>query len=232
MGPGRDQHRQPDRTVLGGGGGVLPGGLGGSQVRSLRRLHAVGPMRHVSVPGLADVGCGLLQVQPRGGGQPQGAVHTPLGRPGPKPLQGHLEIQHPGGQVLRGQPQACPHPAILGRGGVNRPHRGAVLQVLRRGGRVSDPGPEHPPSDGQGAGGLSVPVPCPGRKRLARGQGLPGGLQQGGAGHRREPAHPVRQAGRTPGQVRAAGSHRLPPRGISIPRQGEHDVPEVRPRPL
>ena len=139
MGQGGRLHRRPDHPLLGSGHRVLQGQPPRLPLPVVPVLHAVGPVRHLPGPGLAHAGRGLFQVQRGHRAQPAPAVHPALGRPGPQPVQRHLEVQHSSVQVLRGLAGAGAEPPLLGRGGIRVADRSAVVQVLRRSQRVPDP---------------------------------------------------------------------------------------------
>ena len=121
MGQGGRHHRQPDGAFLGGGGGVFPGGSRSGHAPVIRLLHAVGPLRHLSFPGLPHSRGVVFQGQSGNSADTQGPVHPPLGGPGTQPLQRYLEVQHPRREVLRRKPPTRTKPSLLGRRGVFRP---------------------------------------------------------------------------------------------------------------
>ena len=72
----------------------------GGPVPFLSVLYAVGPLWDLSGPGLPHISGGLLSGQLVNRAQSAAPVHPSLGRLGPEFVQGHLEIQHTGGQVF------------------------------------------------------------------------------------------------------------------------------------
>ena len=204
MGQGGRHYRQPDGAFLGGGGGVFPGVPRSGHAPVLPLLHAVGPLWHLSFSGLPHSRGIVFQGQPGNSAYTQGPVYPTLGGPGTQPLQRYLEVQHPRREVLRRKSPTSTKPSLLGRGGVFSPHRGAILQVLRRGYRVPRAGPDRALRDGKGKGGIPLYVPGPDRWELARGQELPGGGSESLFGHRGESAWPVSPSGGAARQGRAS----------------------------
>ena len=131
MGRGGASHRRPDRSLVGGGGAVLPRQPPRCRLHAVQLLHEVDGLRLRPLRRVAHARRRLLRGVARRHEQAALAPHRKLGAARRQPLQGDVEIQHPRLQVLLVQPRAHGQPHLPGAGAIRRLPRRPRPSVLR-----------------------------------------------------------------------------------------------------
>ena len=183
---------------MGGRRAFLRGQPGRRPHDAVQLLPEVGRLRLGPVRGVAHAGGQLLRGEPGRDEPSQVPPHRDVDEPGPRPLQGLVEVEHSLDQVLRGQPQPPDDPDRAGARTLHRLPGRALKPLLRHGGGMPRSFTGDIPPARRGQAHLHPAGHLTDRVDVAAGQGPVRVVRPGASEHTGRPAHEVHPAGAGP----------------------------------